>query len=418
MNNTNAPFTAPIEKGYIRSLRRLMLSASLSTITIASHAATSLVGSPDAARSNVDTQGANGGYASASNQYAVTDTTSFVVGGGYSYVDGQSIGGLDGTMFYQMNSRTMLLAHLSAAQGEGDFRILSGGLGARRMVGDGGTMLGVNAFFDKLQDRTGFSYNQIGAGVEASRGRWFFDANGYLPIGSTSKVVAVDEESTISEVRKATPSHPIEVRRVQTQITRFDREAMKAVDAEIGYRVINKGTVTLTVAAGYYRAWAGDVDSSGVRARAQLGIGQHLSLGAEWRQNGDAIGQEWRLDASAHFAIGRSEIGAPVRDEITAALHDGKAVSPVAYSPTRSGKEALHVMPSSGKSAKFVQPVLPPPVVAPVSEPNMLFFAPIQRTPWPMTALQSSVNFSEVFTHHRRVTPPAGCACGPDLIFD
>ena len=352
------------------------------------------------------------------NSYAIADSTSFEVGAGYSLVDGLSMGEVEGTLFHQLNDRTMLLASVSGGMGEGDLRILSGGLGLRRMVGDGQTMVGLNGFFDNLQDSSGFSYNQIGMGLEAARGRWFFDVNGYVPIGNTSRMVMVDEVTTIAEVRKATPAHPIETRRAVTTITQVDRHANRGLDAELGYRVFNTKMASLSFAAGYFRAWQGDFDSSGLKLRAQLGLGQHISLGAEWRQNGDAIGQEWRFDATAKFALGRTEGAAtPVRDPDGLPTTAGGDTPVVASAPAHSGKEALNVAPTiSGKSPKSVFPVLP--LVKPDPTTNMLLFAPIQRTVWPSTSLSTSVNFSESFsTHHVRI-PSESCNCGPALLFN
>lgn len=360
--------------------------------------------------------------------------TSLVAGVGYSWVDGRSLGEVSATLGREINERTLLMAQLTAARGEGDLAVYSGGLGIRRAVGDGETIVGANGFFDYLQDESGFSYSQIGFGIEASRGRWFMDANGYIPVGETKRVDSVRETTTVTtEVRKAIPTKAIETRRAVTQITQQDREAMRSWDVELGYRLLQRRSVSMNVAAGFYQAWAGDTDVSGLKVRAELQFGRHLALGAEWRQNGGDIGQEWRADAQLRFDLYDNDSASTYRADMmaydpvsaraagTPLPASGKSVSNVL--PARSGKEALNVVTSSGKNAKQVVAPLMPVPEATLSQQTSSLFGPIQRTPWPMTTLQSSMSTS-VHSSSRildRRPPPTvapGCACGPKLIFD
>jgi hypothetical protein len=360
----------------------------------AAHASTPLVFDSSA------TSGSNQGF-------------TFLTSAQYSWVDGNSIGQVDGTAVYRLNDRTAVLASLGGALGEGDFRVLSGGLGLRRLVGDGQTMVGVNGFYDSLRDSSGFSYNQVGGGIEVSRGRWFFNANGYIPVGSASRTESVETTETVTEeVRKATPVHEIVTRRAMT-VTTADRQALRVADAEIGYRVIDREYLSLTLAAGYYFGWADDLELSGVKARAELGIGQHIGLGAEWRDNGADIGREWLFYVSARCQLGRYDSPAVITD---ADGFTSGAPAPVIAS-TPSGKGAKDVMPvMPAKNPKDVIPVAPQmPSMA-----DQLLYQQVRRSPWPSSLVRYSTDFSESFSTRRIPTPRRmpDCDCGPTLIFD
>ena len=184
----------------------------------------------------------------------------------------------------------------------------------------------------------------------------------------------------------------------------------------------------LAVAVGYYSAFGDDNDSSGLKVRAQLDLGRNIYLGAEWRQNGDLTNQEWRFDAGARFAIGRNDSAAPRGSAYALPRETGRAASQaeVAYAPAAQsgGKAAFNVNPvlsgKSGKSPLPVQPLALPPPPAMLANPAL--YAPIRRTPWPMTSLRHSMSTSESYSSERRsfshTSTDPNCKCGPTLNFD
>ncbi|MBL9114876.1 MAG: inverse autotransporter beta domain-containing protein [Verrucomicrobiaceae bacterium] len=362
--------------------------------------------------------GAQEAFSISSQVVSTESDTSLTVRGRYSWVDDRSIGGLDATLFQQLSADTMLLLNGSAALGDDDLAIYSGGLGLRTLVAGGDVMLGVNGFFDHLQ--TGeVSYNQLGAGIEAAAGRWFFNASGYFPLKDDLRVETVRRALGTETTRESRPipggTGITEIRRAVTQVTHTHTRALKSVEAELGFHLLQRGPITVDLAAGYYQAWVADLDIQGFKVRGQIGLGQHLFLGAEWRQNGEALGQEWRFDITAAYTFGR-----PSRP-VGMSGHDL-----CRYAFNHYGADTPHTGASgpSGKSAKNVQPMLPPPPVPALPLIHPLLIGPIQRNAWPLLGEVSASHLSEsistrTFTRrHPSAIPQQVCKGGPPLIFD
>jgi hypothetical protein len=298
--------------------------------------------------------------------------------------------------------------------------MFSAGLGLRRLLANGQTVIGVNAFYDALEDDTGFSYSQLGLGVDVSHGRWFMDANGYLPVGDDAEHSSQTRTVTRREGHQGAGESAGNERHRYLETVDIETIAMRGWDVEAGVELFKQPKVLQALlAVGYYRSWDGDYDVDGVKIRGEIQVGRHVRLGVERRQNGGDIGQEWRVGVSLQYALGRVSqpaAAAPLPMSFSAPVPlDGKSVVPVL----------------SGKSAKSVQPVQPdgksvaplfeaaPPVVFPPDR----FFAPVYRTPWPTVLTRRTLNLKmineppPINTYINTIAPPCDCISGPPLLY-
>ena len=316
-----------------------------------------------------------------------------------------------------LSERSLLMPQVSGMMGDGGFGIVSAGLAYRRMIGNSGTYAGVNVFYDAMKNENGFSYSQIGLGGEVARGRWTLRGNAYLPIGDHS---TVDSQSRVRRENEIITATDNQGRLVQTTTSRdwLETTTQKHTGAwswevELEY-ALRQGPVFLDprVAVGYYQIGGDSAaeEFSGLKARAELRVGEHFVADAEWHQDAGPVGQEWRAGVRWEMTLGAPAAAIVKTDTDAKARHsDGKTM--------RDGKG---VMPMS--DGKFGPPMEPNP---PVAENPPGFYAPVHRTPWPMVLSSESfksrlertrVNMSVLSA--KSVKNNDCCADGATLIFN
>ena len=187
---------------------------------------------------------------------------------------------------------------------------------------------------------------------------------------------------------------------------------MDAWDVELEMALLDKPSfLDPSVAVGYYGIKGGGEDYSGLKVRGEVRIGEHVSLGVEWRQDAGDIGQEWRGVIRFHFPLGR----APVKPEshsvsltsrrgyvaadYSVQHNDGKTVQV----PARDGKTVV----SDGKTLKEPYPEEETEIPLPRG-----FLDPVKRTPWPNTVVHERLS-----TRSSSVIISDPCNCGDPLVF-
>lgn len=273
--------------------------------------------------------------------------------------------------------RSVVFAEVSAFFRDADdpeLAMISAGLGTRFLLTDDRTMVGVNAFYDGLQDESGFSYSQLGLGLEVARGPWTLRGNYYLPVGDTDRITKNKKRWT----EKTTAGDGGVTKTQFTELNIFGEFAMRGWDAELALQLIDRpGRVSALVAAGYYSMWEGDNDTQGVKLRAEAQLGRYFVMGAEWRQNGSDIGQEWRVEAGLRFALGRVDEAAASAAEQNAAVRARAADAKAVYLVNGGGKGVRQVNPAPA------MPAAHPVGAVPFAGAPSIFFGPVHRSPWP-----------------------------------
>ena len=312
--------------------------------------------------------------------------------------------------------------------GDSDLRLFNIGGGYRFGFPDGMTSLGVNTYYDELKIKsTNEKSSQQSFGIDATHDRWFLNANWYEPLtGDTYQVK-----------RSAT-------RMVETRQSQFH-----GWDAEIGAVLYREPArpINIIAAIGYYDFGNAFSSASGIRARTDVTFWDRFSIGAEWRQNGAAFGQEWRFIASMRYAIGRSfgqRAFVPSSDLATATplpiepvYSSGKAVLEGVSGKSVVGNVQSY---STGKDAKNVLPVLPLEAFEPPEDLNVKTmdsaYSPLNhgmnhlnpRAFWPTRRTQVQIqtfpqrSFTPTRTVRfptRPVAPPCNrCVSGNPIRFD
>jgi len=335
----------------------------------------------------------------------------------YTSVDGQGMGGLSGHANYGLGPRTLAFAEVSVAKGDANFAMLSAGLGLRRLLSNGQTVIGVNTFYDALEDETGFSYSQLGLGLEVSHGRWVMNANGYLPVGDRAEHSSHTRTVTQDEGHQGAGESAGNEQSRYLETVDMETIAMRGWDVETGMELFKYPKfLQALLSVGYYCFWDGGYDVDGVKIRSDVQLGRHVRVGAEWRQNGGDIGQEWRVGVRFTYLLGGVPSPAATAPlpmlAIAPAPLDGKSVVPVL-----SGKSAKSVQPVQA-DGKSVAPLFEaaPPVVFP---PNR-FFSPVYRSPWPTVLTRRTVHLkmiNEAPPPISTIAPPCDCLSGPALFY-
>ncbi len=284
---------------------------------------------------------------------------------------------------FRPSERTIVVTQVSAMKGDEEFGIFSAGAGVRRLLGDSKTFIGANVFFDALKDTDGFSYSQIGFGGEVSRGRLTLRGNYYLPVGNRSdaftRQINHGAGKTVTGVDATGRSFTATATKSFTETIETRREAMQGWDVELEVAIFEEPQFFDPVLAlGYYSVSDGDLDYSGLKVRGALRIGEHVTLGIEWREDAGDIGQEWRATVRFDYLLGGESAPTAAAGLPSVAAGDGKTMRPLEKS---DGKAAR---PLDGKTAHPVAPALP-----------RNFFDPVRRTPWPNVALRSTSSFSD-----------------------
>lgn len=113
-------------------------------------------------------------------------------------------------------------------------------LGYRHLSPDNQNLYGVYGAFDRKRTESGNYFSQLTFGVECWLERLFIGGNFYQPIGGTTKFIGANE----------TTAKPDKVAKTALLISNRQYEkALRGVDAEIGYEIINGLT---GYAGGYY----------------------------------------------------------------------------------------------------------------------------------------------------------------------
>lgn len=299
----------------------------------------------------------------------------FLLGPEFLWAGDDGLGGIVAHYNLWAGQRSVVFAEVSAFFRDADdpeLAMISAGLGGRVLLPDDRTMVGLNAFYDGLQDESGFSYSQLGLGLEVARGPWTLRGNYYLPVGDTDRITKNKKrwtEKTRSDDGMTTTQF--------TELNIFGEFAMRGWDAELALQLIDTpGCVSALVAAGYYSMWEGDDDTQGVKLRAEARLGRYLVMGAEWRQNGNDIGQEWRVEAGLRFALG-SVNGDAFSAEQNAAVRARAADAKAVYLVNAGGKDVREVNPA------LAMPVVHPVEAVPFAGAPGIFFGPVHRSPWP-----------------------------------
>ena len=338
-----------------------------------------------------------------------------VVGLEVSAVEDETTVAVDLGKVFRLDDRTILLASISATKGESDFGMLSAGIAVRRLLDDSQTFIGASVFYDALQNADRFSYSQIGFGAEVSRGRYTLRGNYYMPVGDHSDSFTRSEtshEEVHSSGKDSTGrTFTAHSHRTFTNIFTQRFDAAQGWDAEFEVALFEQRQfIDPVVALGYYRVWDDDTDYEGLKARGEVRIGEHLTIGAEWRQNGGDIGQEWRAGARFQFEFGGSrKLALPV-----VAMGDGKTMHALEESDGKS------IRPLDGKSIRPLEPE-----TRPASQSPRHFLEPVQRTPWPNVFGRTTVRSLDpqlsapviIMGPALPLTLDCGCKNGPLLIF-
>lgn len=341
--------------------------------------------------------------------------TDIVVGLEVTAVEDETTVAVDLGKVFRLDDRTILLASISATKGESDFGMLSAGIAVRRLLDDSQTFIGASVFYDALQNADGFSYSQIGFGAEVSRGRYTLRGNYYMPVGDHSDSFTRSEtshEEVHSSGKDSTGrTFTAHSHRTFTNIFTQRFDAAQGWDAEFEVALFEQRQfIDPVVALGYYRVWDDDTDYEGLKARGEVRIGEHLTIGAEWRQNGGDIGQEWRAGARFQFEFGGSrKLALPV-----VAMGDGKTMHALEESDGKS------IRPLDGKSIRPLEPE-----TRPASQSPRHFLEPVQRTPWPNVFGRTTVRSLDprlsapviIMGPALPLTLDCGCKNGPLLIF-
>lgn len=338
-----------------------------------------------------------------------------VVGLEVTAVEDEQTVAVDLGKVFRLDDRTILLASISATKGESDFGMLSAGVAVRRLLDDSQTFIGASVFYDALQNADGFSYSQIGFGAEVSRGRYTLRGNYYMPVGDHSDSFT-HRESSHEEVNTSGKdstgrTFTAHSHRTFTDIFTQRFDAALGWDAELEVALYEQPQfIDPVVAVGYYRVWDDDTSYEGLKARGEVRIGEHLTVGAEWRQNGGEIGQEWRVGARFQFEFGGSrKLTLPV-----VAMGDGKTMHALEKYDGKS------MRPMDGKSTRP-----PEPQTRPTSGEMRHFLDPVERTPWPNVFGRTTVRSLDprlsapviIMGPALPLTLDCGCKSGPILIF-
>jgi hypothetical protein len=350
--------------------------------------------------------------------------TGYTLGGGAfaTSIDDGWAAGLTGSAGLLIKESSLFYVNVAGSRGESryyddsEISLFNVGGGYRYGFANGRTSVGINSFYDELKiDSTGATSSQQSFGIDAIHGRWFVNANWYEPLSGDT----------------------LEIRKSPTQIRETRQSQFSGWDAEIGASLFTEPErpINVIVALGYYDFSNAFSSVSGLRARTDVTFWDHFSLGAEWRQNGAQMGQEWRFTASVRFATGR-RFAQPI--DIPAAA----PLPPVELAYAASGKSVVgdFVSYSSGKYAKNVLPILPPAPedLPPPSEalnvedrPLNSSYAPLAhgmnhlnpRVFWPTRSTQVRIRnlpppTRPGLTRSNPGPPCSRCTSGPPLRFD
>lgn len=331
-----------------------------------------------------------------------------VVSAGGTVTDEVSALSLQLSHILRVSERTIVAAQLSGAKAESKFGVFSGGIAVRRLLADTKTFVGANVFFDSLHASSGFSYSQVGFGGEVGRGRFTLRGNYYLPVGDRRSVTTTrrtrDERTLQTGTAPDGRDFTAYGHKLVTDTFEERRDAMQGWDVELEMAVFEQPRfIDPVVAVGYYRTWDGGVDYSGMKARGEVRIGEHTTIGAEWREDAGDLGQEWRASVRFDFPIGSMPKPVMAANLPAVAAGDGKTIV-----PPGSGKEVVEVAPPERAEAALPRG----------------FVDPVQRTPWPSVAVRKSVRssdpkFTTPLVIFGPVPPLPDCDCdsGPVLIF-
>ena len=189
--------------------------------------------------------------------------------------------------------QTRLLAEAYGFKGDSDLGGFGGGLILRQRISKL-HYVELNAFFDALQDREGFSYTQLGVGIAYAQPWFTARVNGYFPLSGGRDVKVGERTWTQTD------------RNFRTGVTEVDwssdllehRSPGMGFDAEVEVRLPNPPRwIDPHLAVGYYYRAADDRSNvySGALLRGELHFGEKWAVEGEWRSDAGDVGQEWRV---------------------------------------------------------------------------------------------------------------------------
>jgi hypothetical protein len=150
------------------------------------------------------------------------------------------------------------------------------GLGMRRPWADG--ILGISLWYD-FDTRYEVDYNQLGVSWEWIGNRWDFRANGYIPVGETSRLIGVTELTDPYFCRD----------HVFFERTLFYEEAMAGADIELGRHFPGFLNMVDTTVFGSLYAFGGPEGSSATGGAAHLRVEPVPNLALQVSVNSNSI---------------------------------------------------------------------------------------------------------------------------------
>ncbi|MDR1940711.1 MAG: right-handed parallel beta-helix repeat-containing protein [Endomicrobium sp.] len=171
---------------------------------------------------------------------------------------------------------------------ENEFNI---GVGYRKFLQNfaGGSIIGVNAYYDARKSLLSNDYNQAGAGLEFLSNYVDFRLNGYLPFGNDGRFL--EKIYNVFENHNIAASYYYEI-------------AMRGFDSELGFKLpIPKILGALRLFGGYYYFESKTIDRiySGFKARAEYKPIKFLTLTYSFYQDEQLLGASWQAGAALSF---------------------------------------------------------------------------------------------------------------------
>lgn len=142
-------------------------------------------------------------------------------------------------------------------------------IGYRWLANENKTIFGINAGIDNRPFQAQ-NFLQAGLGLEALKKKYEIRLNGYLPVGLTSNLYSTSYQG----------AHGLANDQLKLNRSRWFGVALSGLDAEIGMPVARWKSGDLRLFASYYYLDGSYVNAtSGVRGRAEVRLGDNISIG-------------------------------------------------------------------------------------------------------------------------------------------